>query len=199
MKRQTVLLVATVLPLGALAAGSEPTTSEATRYQLDPVHTQVFFSVSHLGFSNPLGRFRVKDGWFRFDPERWDQSSCSVTIAVDSLDLGDDGWQKKMLSDEFFDAKQYPEMNFECTGLEKSGDDAGRLAGKLAMHGHTREVSLELKLNKVGVHTYSFKRMAGFSAQGTLKRSDFGMKALLPAVGDEVTLRIEAEGQRKAE
>ena len=198
MMRQMALLAASLLSLGAYAAGPS-TDSEPTRYQLDPVHTQVFFSVSHLGFSNSSGRFRVKDGWFRFDPEHWDASSCSVTIAVDSLDLGDESWQKKMLSDEFFDVKQHPEMTFDCTGLEKTGDDTGRLAGKLALHGVTRELTLELRLNKVGTHSYSFKRMAGFSASGTLRRSDFGMKALLPAVGDEVTLRIEAEGARKSE
>ena len=195
MKRLLPCLAGALLAAAASAAASAE--SEPTRYQLDPVHTQVFFSLSHLGFSRPTGRFAVKDGWFRFDPEKWEGSSCSVTIAVETLDFGDAAWQKKVLSDEFFDVKQHPEMNYECTGLEKTGDDTGKLTGKLTLHGQTREVSLELRLNKVGTHSYTFQKMAGFSAHGTLKRSDFGMRALLPGVGDEVELRIEAEGHRK--
>ena len=196
MKRFLLRLSGALLASAAAAAGSAE--SEPTRYQLDPVHTQVFFSLSHLGFSRPSGRFRIKDGWFRFDQERWERSSCSVTIAVESLDFGDEAWQKKVLSDEFFDLKKYPEMGFECTSLEKTGDEAGKLTGKLTLHGQTREVSLALRLNKVGTHSFTFQKIAGFSAHGTLKRSDFGMRALLPGAGDEVELRIEAEGKRKS-
>ena len=194
MKRLSSCIACAALAAGTTAAAD----SEPTRYQLDPVHTQVFFSLSHLGFSHPNGRFRIKDGWFKFDAEHWEQSSCSVTIAVDSLDFGDEAWQKKVLSDEFFDVKRYPEMGFECVRLEKTGDDAGKLTGKLTLRGQAREVVLELKLNKVGTHSYTFQHMAGFSAHGTLERSQFGMRALLPGVGDEVELRIEAEGHRKS-
>jgi polyisoprenoid-binding protein YceI len=191
MKRATLYLM--LLASGATASGAE---SEATKYQLDPVHTQVFFSLSHLGFSHPNGRFRIKEGWFRFDPEHWEQSACSVTIAVESLNFGDAAWEKKVLSDEFFDLKSYPEASFECSALEKSGDDTGKLKGKLTLHGATREVVLDVRFNKVGTHSFTFQKLAGFSATGSLKRSDFGMKTLLPGVGDEVALRLEVEGHR---
>jgi polyisoprenoid-binding protein YceI len=187
----TLGLSCLVLGASALGAGTDP-----VKYQLDPVHTQVFFSLSHLGFSNPNGRFKVKDGWFRFDPEHWEQSGCAVTIAVDTLDFGDEAWQKKVLSDEFFDLKRYPEMTYECTGFEKVGDDKGTLKGKLTLHGATHEVALDVHFNKVGTHSFTFQKLAGFSASGSLKRSEFGMKTLLPGVGDEVQLRLEVEGHK---
>ena len=60
----------------------------------------------------------------------------------------------------------------------------------------TRPVVLETRVNRVGRHTYSMKYVAGFSATAMLKRSDFGMTRLLPAVGDVVELRLEIEGIR---
>ena len=103
-----------------------------------------------------------------------------------------------MLSDEFFDLKRWPEMSYACGKFEKTGEDTGTLTGSLTLRGETRTVPLEVKLNKVGTHSFTLQRMAGFSAHGTLKRSDFGMKTLLPGVGDEVELRLEVEGHKKS-
>lgn len=173
-----------------------PVTAAPTRYAFDPVHCQVLFFADHLGFSHPMGRFPGLSGHFTFDPEDWGASTADVTIDVKSLYLGDEAWQKKMLSDEFFDAAKYPTMKFVASRLEKTGESTGRLEGDLTLHGVTRQVVLDVTLNKVGTHSYSLKRVAGFSATATIKRSEFGMKHLLPAVGDEVNIRLEIEGLR---
>jgi polyisoprenoid-binding protein YceI len=189
--RGLLLLSALIVSAACLAADPEPTS-----YKIDPVHTQVFFSLSHLGFSHPTGRFKVAEGSFRFDPEHWEKSSCAVKIAVDTLNFGDAAWEKKVLSDEFFDVKRHPTMDYQCESMEKTGDNTGRIRGKLALRGVTRDVTLEVHLNKVGTHSFTLQHLAGFSATGTLKRSDFGIKTLLPGVGDEVELRLEVEGSR---
>src|SRR5258706_6161463 len=193
MRLRLPLLFALPFAGAVMAAAAEP-----ARYKMDPVHTQVFFSLSHLGFSHPTGRFKLAEGSFRFDPEHWEQSSCEVKIAVDSLNFGDTAWEKKVLSDEFFDLKRYPTIDYQCESLEKTGADTGKLHGKLSLHGVTREVTLDLRLNKVGTHSFTLQHLAGFSASGSLKRSDFGMKTLLPGVGDEVELRLEVEGSRSS-
>jgi len=182
-----------VLVAIALAAAA-PARASAVYYEFDRVHSQVLFFANHLGFSHPMGRFPALSGGFSFDPDDWSSASAQATIDVKSLYLGDEGWQKKMLSDEFFDAGKYPTMTFVADKLEKTGADRGTLHGKLTLHGVTKPVDLALTVNRVGTHSFSLQRVAGFSATGTIKRSDFGMTHLLPAVGDEVEIRLEIEG-----
>jgi polyisoprenoid-binding protein YceI len=87
-------------------------------------------------------------------------------------------------------------MKFVAERLEQTGDDTGKLHGELTLHGVTRPVTLDLKLNKVGTHSFSLQRVAGFSATTTIRRSEFGIRHLLPAVGDELNIRLEIEGLR---
>ena len=173
-----------------------PAAAEPQDFRIDKVHAQVLFFVSHLGFSYPMGRFPGVEGTFVFDPEDWSASHVEASIDVASLYLGDEKWQKKMLSDEFFDAKRYPQMRFVSEKVESTGKDTGKVHGQLTLHGATRPVVLELRLNRIGRHSFSFGYAAGFSATAKLKRSDFGMKRLLPAVGDEIDIRLEIEGLR---
>ena len=179
------VLAATLL--AATAARAEPAT-----YRIDPVHTQVLFFASHLGFSRSMGRFPDVAGTFTFDPDDLAAAQVDVTIDVASLYLGDDAWQKKMLSNEFFAAEKFPEATFVGTSF-----DGRVLKGDLTLRGVTKPVELKVRINRVGRHTYSFDYVAGFSATGRLRRSDFGMTRLLPAVGDEVELRLEIEGIRE--
>lgn len=171
--------------------------AQSERYRFDPVHSQVLFFVDHLGFSRSMGRFTGLSGGFRYDPEDWSTASVEATIDVRSLWLGDAAWEKKMLSDDFFDAERFPEMRFVGDRLESTGAGRGRLHGTLTLLGVSRPVTIELVANRIGRHTYSMQYVAGFSATATLRRSDFGMRRLLPAVGDEVTIRLEVEGVRE--
>jgi polyisoprenoid-binding protein YceI len=187
--RMRALLIAVATSLAAPVAVAAP-----TYYEFDRVHSQVLFFASHLGFSHPMGRFPALSGGFNFDPDDWTTASAHATIDVKSLYLGDEGWQKKMLSDEFFDAAKYPTMTFTADKLEKTGDHRATLHGALTLHGVTKPVDLAVTVNRVGMHSFSMQHVAGFSATGTIKRSDFGMTHLLPAVGDEVEIRLEIEG-----
>ena len=166
------------------------------RYTFDPVHTNVLFFANHLGFSHPMGRFTGVTGGFTFDPDDWSSARTDVAIDVATLYLGDADWQKKMLSEEFLDVKRYATMHFVAEKFEKTGDADGELRGELTLHGVTRPVELKVHVNKVGTHSFSLKHVAGFSATTTIKRSDFGMKQMIPAVGDEVEIRLEIEGLR---
>jgi len=178
--------------LVATTASAEP-----TRYRFDPVHTQVMFVADHLGFSRPVGRFTRVEGWIAFDPDAFDSAGCEVTIPVDSLWLGDADWEKKLRSDAFFDQRRHPTMSYTCERLEEIDSKRARLHGVLTLRGITRPVVLDLRINRIGRHTYSLAYVAGFSATGTIRRSDFGMKRMLPAVGDEVEIRLEIEAIRE--
>lgn len=181
-----------VLLLAALPVAAKP-----QRFTLDPVHTQVYFLASHLGFSHSLGKFAKFSGGFTFDGDDWSASTVDATVDIGSLYMGDAGWEKKLLSDSFFDAKRFPTARFVSSKLVRDGtSDRGRLEGDLTLHGVTRPVAFDVTFNRMGVHTFSFKYVAGFSAHATIKRSEFGMRTQLPAVGDDVEIRLEIEGLR---
>ncbi len=174
--------------------------ADADTYSFDPVHTQIFFCTGHLGFSKPCGRLHVSAGNFSFDSKDWSSAHVDVVIDIDSLNLGDAEWETRVKSGEFLDAKRYPTARFISQRVEKTSDKNGAQTGvahgQLILHGKTLKMDLPFTFNKAGVHPYTFKRIAGFSATVKIKRSDFGMDRYLQVVSDEVELRIEAEGFR---
>jgi polyisoprenoid-binding protein YceI len=174
----------------ALAAAEEAV------YALDPVHTRVAFQVSHAGFSQPVGSFSKVEGQLRFDPDDWSGAQLSVRIPVATLNLGDEDWQQKILDRTFFDARRFPQASFVSTRVESSGPNTATVTGELSLHGVTRPLTLQVTLNALKRHPLTRKRTAGFSATGTLRRSEFGMDAWKNVVGDEVRLIIEAEAIR---
>jgi polyisoprenoid-binding protein YceI len=181
-----------VLAAFMLASGH----ATASEYRFDTVHTQILFSVSHLGFSHPSGRLHVKSGFIHFDDGDWPASKVDVVIDAASVDMGDAAWNAKVRSWELLDTDKHATAQFVSTAVEKTGEHSGVVHGKLSLLGVTRPLDLAITFNRAGVDAYSLKYTAGFSATATLQRSDFGMKKYLPDVGDKIEIRIEAEGLR---
>ena len=188
MNRLTRILAATVLAATSLAATAAPVT-----YAFDTVHSRVTFYVNHFGYSNSVGEFKLGDGTLSFDADSWSNSQVAVTIPAQSLDLGDEKWNAHVQSADFLDVAKSPEIHFVSRRLEKLADNSGRLYGDLTIKGVTRPVVLELRLNGAGEHPMRKTPAVGFTATTTVKRSDFGVAAYLPAVGDELEVRIEIE------
>jgi len=184
------------LPIALLAAVATSAIAAPQDFRFDTVHSQVLFSLSHIGFSHPTGRLHVKSGFFRFDEDDWSKSQVDVVVDATSVDMGDAAWNDKLRSHEFFATGSYATAHFVSTRVEKKGDRDGVVHGKLTLLGVTREVDLALKFNRSGVDPYTFKSTTGFSATTTLKRSAFGMSKYLPDIGDTVDVRIEVEGLR---
>ncbi len=169
-------------------------------FLIDPVHTRIAFSISHAGFSNAIGTFAGSTGELVFDEEDWSKASVSVSIPINSLDLGDEKWQKKILDGTFFDTKQYPTATFISQRIEKLSDNTGIAHGELTLRGVPQPVSLNFQLNALKRHPLNFKRTIGFSASTTISRKAFGMDAWANLIGDEVKVTIELEATRsKAE
>jgi polyisoprenoid-binding protein YceI len=168
--------------------------AQARTYRLDPVHCQVLFFVSHLGFSRQVGRFTGVSGRFVVDPADWSSASVEASIAVDSLWLGDEPWQRKVLSDDFLDAARHPTIQFRSERIEATDADSASVHGTLSLRGVSRPVVLALQRNRIGRNSFNLKQTAGFSARTTIKRSEFGMRRMLAAVGDEIEILLEIEG-----
>ena len=186
--------------LAALAAAvALPAKADVERWRIDPVHTQVLFSVDHLGFSKPVGRFTGVSGTLAFDPGIPRDVECTIAIDARTLSFGDGDWDAKVRSDAFLDAAKHPSIRFACERYEPASARAGRLFGALTVRGVARPVALDVAINRIGRNSYSLKHVAGFSATATIRRSEFGLRRMLPAVGDELSIRIELEAIRTRE
>ncbi|HST27743.1 MAG TPA: YceI family protein [Rudaea sp.] len=190
MNLRSVVLVAMAAP----AFCAVP--AHASDYVLDSVHTQVYACASHLGFSTPCARLRIKSGFFHFDDGDWSTAKVDAIVDTTSLDLGDAAWDAKVRSWEFLETGKYPDARFVSQSTEKTGEKSAIVHGVLTLRGVAHPLDLRVTFNRAGFDSYDFRFTAGFSASATLKRSDFGMKKYLPDIGDAVQIRIEAEGLR---
>lgn len=190
MNLRTVAVVAMTAP--AFCAVS----ARASDYTLDPVHTQVYACASHMGFSTPCARFRIRSGFFHFDDGDWTTARVDAIVDTASLDLGDAAWDAKVRSWEFLETGKHPEARFVSQSVEKRGEKSGLVHGRLTLRGVTRALDLSVTFNRAGLDPYDLRYTAGFAATATLKRADFGMTKYLPDIGNTVQIRIEAEGLR---
>ncbi|GLS25373.1 YceI family protein [Marinibactrum halimedae] len=178
----------------AILAAAAPLVSAAD-YTFDKVHTQILFSVSHMGFSNSNGAFVDFDGSFSFDEKDYSKSKVEVTIDTKSIDMNDATWNDHMMSEKWFNVAKFPTMMFKSKSVKKTGDKMFDVMGDLTLKGVTKSVTLKTKLNKVG--TQMGKEKAGFSATATIDRTTFGMDTFAPMIGAEIPIRIEVEGVKK--
>ena len=166
-------------------------------YSYDPLHTQVLFSVNHMGFTTVHGRFNKFDGGFTLDEKNPEKSTASITIDANSLDLASAVWNEHT-QEKFLEPAKYPTILFKSTSIRRTGDKTALMTGNLTLHGVTKPITLNVTLNKIGDHPMMKGQYdAGFSISGTLKRSDYGMTAFIPLVGDDVALDIQVDGIRQ--
>lgn len=193
--------VAVALILPSLAAIAPARAAGPETYGLDPVHTRVMFAVSHAGFSQAIGTVSGSRGRLSFDRADWRSARLEVEVPLTRLDLGDAKWNRAALAANLLDGKRHPLARFVSERVEPDPADPDRaqVCGRLSLHGATRPLCLDVRLNALKRHPLPpFRRTAGFSASARLSRADYGIDAWKSAIGDEVELRIEAEAVRGA-
>jgi polyisoprenoid-binding protein YceI len=172
----------------------------AEEWAIDKGHTHVLFEVSHLGFSTTHGGFREVSGTVNLDEESPENTKVDVTIDAASVFSWLDRRDAHLRNEDFFNVEKFPVLTFKSTRVERAGEKTAKMTGDLTMLGVTKAVTLDVKLNNMGPHPFrSERKVAGFSATGSLKRSDFGMNYGLPGIGDEVKIRVEIEINRQAQ
>lgn len=183
-------------PLAAQETTENPHQVAPGTYEADPGHTRITWSVKHLGFSTYSGILPAITGTLSLDPKAPDASHVEVTIPVDKLGTLDPVLDGHLRAGDFFDVANFPTATFKSTRIEAKGDEA-RITGQLTLRGVTKPVTLEAEFNKAGIAPTDKTYTVGFDAKAKIRRSDFGMTAFLPMVGDEVELRIKAEFKKK--
>ncbi len=171
--------------------------AEPTRYDLDASHSQIVFTYDHFGFSTTTGMFSGFEGEIMFDADAPGDSSVSVSFPAETMITGWDARSEHFLqSGDFFKIGEFPEVTFVSTGIEVTGEDTALITGDLTMNGMTKELVLDATLTKAGPYPAGpaqGKPAAGFSATGTVLRSDFGLGMFAPYVSDEVAIDLSIE------
>jgi polyisoprenoid-binding protein YceI len=178
---------------GLLATGTAVHAAPVT-YTLDPGHTMVLFSWSHFGFSNPTADLGGVQGTLVYDTAAPTKATVDVTLPLSALDTHVPALDEHLKKPDFFDAEKYPTITFKSTKVAAAGKDKLKVTGDLTVHGVTKPVTLDVTVNKVGDHPMLKAPAAGFNATATIKRSDFGIGAYVPAVSDEIKISITTEG-----
>jgi polyisoprenoid-binding protein YceI len=189
MKRNLLNLIAVLV---ATVSFSTATYAEPVTFTLDNQHTYVLWNIQHLGFSTQAGKWYA-NGQLVLDKDHPDQSKVNVTIKIADIVTGLPELDKHLKSKVFFDVDKFPKATFVSDKVQVLSEHSAKVQGMLTIHGVTKPVTLDVTLNKSGINPISNKNSVGFTATATIKRSDFGMTTLLPALGDEVVLQIGAE------
>src|SRR5262245_41128785 len=188
--RKWSVLPALALLLSAATASRAPAADE---YALDAMHAGVTFKISHLGLSWTYGRFNDVSGSFTI-ADSADKCSFALTIKTESVDTGNKKRDEHLRSPDFFNAKQYPTIQFASTAV-KEIKDGYEVTGDLTLHGKTKSVTFSLVGGRKAEFPKGVQR-TGYSTELVIKRSDFGMDKMTEAIGDEVRVSISFEGTK---
>jgi polyisoprenoid-binding protein YceI len=187
MKKFVIILTAFI----ALTAFTKAVSS----WQNDDPHSQLGFTVTHLGISDISGTFNDFDVTIQSSKPDFSDATFQMTAKAASIDTRVDARNNHLKSADFFDVAKYPELSFTSTSLKKKGKNKYAITGDLTLHGITKPVTMNLVFRGTTVNPMSKANTAGFQLQGVIKRSDFNVGPGFPApmISDEV--RIKADGE----
>lgn len=192
-------LIAFVGASAAMAQSDEPADFkkvEGGHFTLDKSHARIVFSTTHLGFSTYYGFFGDLDAKLDYEPKAPTASKLEVSVKIDGLVTNDAKLDENLKSPDYFDVAKFPVATFKSTKTEVTGAAKGRITGNLTLLGVTKPVVLDATLNRGGFNPVTQDYILGFDATASVLRSEFGMKTLVPFVGDEVKLLISCEFNR---
>ena len=168
----------------------------AGTYGIDTSHASLVAKVGHMGFSNYAMRFTKMDARFSFDPANPTAAKVTATVDPASVDTGSASFDEKLKGPTWLNTAKFPTISFASTALVLTGANTGKMTGDLTFLGVTKPVTLDVTWNGVGSGMMPETR-TGFSATGTIKRTDFGFGTYVPVISDMVDLIIEIEFTKK--
>lgn len=186
----SLLLLATPL-LAQLPGAADPARVTSGTYKVEPAHTQVLFTVNHLGFTEYTGQFRQPTGTFVLDRARPANDKLDVSFEIGKVSTTVSALDEHLQKPEFFDAAKFPTGHFVSTRVTVNGN-AATIAGDLTLKGVTKPVVLQARFIGAGANPLSKKPTIGFRATTSIQRSQWGINYGLPMVSDKVDLTINA-------
>ncbi len=184
----------------AQSVATNPALAPSGRYRVVRDHTQVVFSAMHLGLSPYYGRLGGATGTLIFSPLDPSRSALAIELDTKTIATMSDAVSRALCADDAFACAKSPKIAFKSTAIKRTGDTAGEIAGDLTIAGITKPVTLTGRFHggmqgPLGQDNYQL----GFSAEATIKRSDFGLTKMIwsPTVSDDIHLFIAAEFEQE--
>lgn len=202
----TAFVLSLVL-VSAVAAKGVDIKAPAGTYKNDPYHSSMTFKILHFGLSNYTARFTKFDATLSLNPSKISSSSVTVNIDPSSVRTDFSGDFKAMLKDspyntfdeligrdgKYLNADKFSTITFKSTKVEQAGETL-KVTGDLTFLGVTKPVTLVASVvGSMEKHPFMGKGVVGFSATGTIKRSEWGMVGTQAYLGDDVTIIFEGE------
>jgi polyisoprenoid-binding protein YceI len=192
-----------VMVIVILAAAALPVLAETDPFAFDKAHTLVGFRIRHF-VSKVEGRFKDFDGTIWIDRQNPSASKVELTIQTTSIDTSNEGRDKDLRSENFFDVAKYPTITFKGAKVEPKGKDTYEVTGEFSMHGVTKTITVPVKhggfLNVKGRTGMGEK--TGFEINFPLNRKDFGIVWNRPLdtggfmLSDDVEINVQIEANK---
>ncbi|QIX61180.1 YceI family protein [Hymenobacter lutimineralis] len=174
-----------------------------TKWVIDPTHTEVQFKVKHLVISTVTGSFKQFAGEAETEEDDFATAKVRFTADISSIDTNQEQRDQHLKSGDFFDAESYPQLIFESTSMQKTGEGEYQLLGNLTLRGTTKPVTLQVEYGGSATDFYGNQK-AGFEVSGKISRKEFGLtwdgitEAGAIVVGDEVKLFANVQFAKQA-
>lgn len=166
-------------------------------YKLDKSHASLVWKIKHWGLSRYTARFTKFDAQLRLDAAAPERSTLLVSIDPTSVETdypGEGDFDEELRGSRFFDIARYPSIQFRSSRIQKTGPNTARVTGDLEFLGQTKPLVLDVTFNgSIVPHPMTGRPALGFSAQGTMRRSLWGLNTFLDHLSDDVDISVEAE------
>jgi len=172
-----------------------------TKWAIDQVHSTVEFSIRHMMIANVKGTFNSFSAEIEADPTDLTDANIEFTIDTTSVDTRNNDRDAHLTSADFFDAENYPAMTFRAVSIEKTDDDEYKVTGDLTIRDVTKSETFTVTFEGQGKDPWGVEKV-GFSAAGTINRSDYGLtwNAALETggvlVGDKVKINLQIQAAK---
>ena len=183
--------------IAVLVALSAPAAAAPETFTINKPHSMVIFAIDRLGLTKVWGSFTKMDGEFTVDRDNPTVSTATLIIDPASVYTGFEARDKHLRSPDFFNVQEFPQIKFVTTKVERTGDKTAKVTGDLTLLGVTKPITLDVIFNGIKENASNKKNVAGFSAHGTFKRSEFGMKYQVGPISDDIAINIELLGDTK--
>lgn len=181
-----------------LALASALTVNAQDSWTVDKAHTSVKFTVSHMVISEVDGQFKLYDGSVSSPSADFVGATVNFTVDVASVNTDNEGRDKHLLGDDFFNAEKYPKMTFKSTSFKKVSGNKYTLEGDLTIRDVTKRVTFDVTYGGTVKDPWGNTK-AGFKATTVIDRLVYGLKwnALVESggavVGKDVTIEVKIE------
>ena len=181
-------------PLEGSKSVATSNAADALTWKLDPVHCMALFRIHHVGAGKFWGMFDDVTGTMSWPENGKEAPAFDVTVQIESVHTGTEKLDRTIMSPQFFNAKEFDTVTFKSSGGVSTGEGTWDVTGDFTMHGVTKPVTAVVELT--GVAGNPVQKKAGFEANFTINRSDFGMEwgVRNKALGDEVRMIVGLEG-----